>query len=203
MHPDSPTKTLQRWRLLVTHGGALVVMGMVLGGSLCFAGPELKPSLEYEVKGAFLVKFGMFVEWPTRQPESPAPQAFLIGILGADPFGADFEQAVAGRTVRGLPVRLKRAGQASELQDCQIVYLHPADEQGMIDALKTFAGQSILTVSDVPDFTTQGGMIGFIKQDGKVRFEINVAATERSRLKLSSKLLQIAHQVKGTTGKGK
>ncbi len=34
-------------------------------------------------------------------------------------------------------------------------------------------------------------MINFFKEDGKVRFEFNLAAAERAKLKLSAKLLQV------------
>jgi hypothetical protein len=51
-------------------------------------------------------------------------------------------------------------------------------------------------VSDIPGFCQGGGMIDFELLDQKVRFEINPEATERARLKVSSKLLSVAKIVR-------
>ena len=44
---------------------------------------------------------------------------------------------------------------------------------------------------DVPDFAARGGMIGLIKQDERIRFEINLSAVRHAQLRLSSKLLRL------------
>jgi hypothetical protein len=59
---------------------------------------------------------------------------------------------------------------------------------------------SVLTVSDTDGFLDAGGMIQFLIENGHVRFAINVDATSRAKLKLSSKLLSLA-RVAGGNGK--
>ena len=49
-----------------------------------------------------------------------------------------------------------------------------------------------MTVGNAPGFTRQGGIINFIMQDNRVRFEINPEAADRAGLRISSKLLQLA-----------
>ena len=53
----------------------------------------------------------------------------------------------------------------------------------------------VLTVSDVPEFCERGGIIGLVKKDDKVRFEVNRAAADRAQLVLSSELLKVATKV--------
>lgn len=158
---------------------------------------ESSVSLEYEVKGAFLVKFGMFVEWPTNAVNAAKSGTFLIGILGEDPFGTRFDEAVKKETVRGKSVQLKRAKDLAELAECQIVFICASESSRMPELLQALLGQKILTVADEPGFAGRGGMIGFIKEAGKIRFEINPVAAEKSGLKLSSKLLQVGRRVAG------
>jgi hypothetical protein len=43
-------------------------------------------------------------------------------------------------------------------------------------------------------------MIGFLVVDNKVRFEINLEAAERAKLKISSRLLLLAKTVVGNHG---
>lgn len=155
------------------------------------------PSLEYRVKGAFLVKFGLFVEWPEAKWKSDSAAPFTIGILGEDPFGSSFDEAVKKEKVGGRPVVVKRAETAEELHECQIVFVGSSEMERMSVALSQLSTSSILTVGDSPGFARAGGMIGFIKEDGKVRFEINKAVAEKAGLKPSSKLLQVSKIVAG------
>ncbi len=54
---------------------------------------------------------------------------------------------------------------------------------------------SVLTVADTKGFLESGGIINFLMEDKKVRFEINVTAAKKSKLKISSKLLRLAKRV--------
>jgi hypothetical protein len=49
-----------------------------------------------------------------------------------------------------------------------------------------------LTVGDTDRFVETGGMINFVKEGKKIRFEINEAAAKRAGLRVSSKLLSLA-----------
>jgi hypothetical protein len=54
----------------------------------------------------------------------------------------------------------------------------------------------VLTVSDMPDFSRRGGMIQFVLEGSKVRFEINLASAEAARLTVSAELLKVAAAVR-------
>ncbi|TAK99303.1 MAG: YfiR family protein [Verrucomicrobia bacterium] len=152
------------------------------------------PALEYKVKGAFLVKFGSFVEWPTLPGDAPQNE-FTIGILGADPFGPDLDDAVKSERVKGLPVRMRRAQDLAGLAGCQVVFVSRSETARWPKLLQALAGKPILTVGEDAGFAEQGGMINLYKENGRVRFEINPAAAERSGLKLSAKLLQLGRLI--------
>jgi hypothetical protein len=153
------------------------------------------PALEDQVKAAFLVKFGMFIEWPGEETNrNPLP--FVIGVLGPDPFGEFFENAIKRESIRGRPVQLRRGADAAAMGDCQIVFLAATDGDRVRDWLAQLADKPVLTVSDQPNFARGAGMIGFIKEAGKMRFEINTQATECAGLRVSSKLLHVGKVIK-------
>ena len=52
-----------------------------------------------------------------------------------------------------------------------------------------------MTVADTSGFLDAGGMIQFFSENDRVRFAINVDATGRAKLKMSSKLLSLARVV--------
>jgi hypothetical protein len=63
----------------------------------------------------------------------------------------------------------------------------------------------ILTVGETSDFLSDGGMIRFHLEEDKIRFDINLAAAESARLKISSRLLLLATSVSrsGVTDRGR
>lgn len=50
----------------------------------------------------------------------------------------------------------------------------------------------MLTVSETDHFLEAGGIINFVHEDGRVRFEINEPAAQRAGLKISPQLLALA-----------
>lgn len=143
------------------------------------------------MKGAFLTKFAMFVEWPGK-PAPGGQQPIVIGILGDDPFGPQFEEALAKESINGRPFALKRFKDPQEAGGCQILFIGASEGPRLAEILAATRHQPILTVGDQERFAHRGGMINFVKQNGKVRFEVNTAAVTAGGLKVSAKFLQVA-----------
>ncbi|HEX9391944.1 MAG TPA: YfiR family protein [Usitatibacteraceae bacterium] len=146
-------------------------------------------SLEYAIKGAYLFKFGDFVEWPETvfaQPNAP----FVIGILGEDPFGPNLDQSLRNRSVQGRPIVIKRYERVEEARSAQILYLGQGLQERKEAVLAELRKTNTLTVSD--KYRQAGAMINFVLEENKVRFEIDAAAAQQAGLKISSKLLSLA-----------
>jgi hypothetical protein len=155
---------------------------------------------EYQVKAAYLFNFLKFVEWPESAfPDPLAP--IVIGIVGDDPFGEALPQVVIGKTAQGrdLVIRKYRAGE--DLRASHILFISASEKRRLPQLLASLHGSNVLTVADFEGFLEEGGMIQLFSEDNRVRFAINVDAAVRAKLKLSSKLLTLAH-VAGSTGKG-
>jgi hypothetical protein len=54
----------------------------------------------------------------------------------------------------------------------------------------------VLTVGESDEFARRGGMINFVLEQDKVRFEINVSRVEQGGLKLSAQLQKLASAVR-------
>ena len=54
-------------------------------------------------------------------------------------------------------------------------------------------------VADIPEFIRRGGMIGFEMEERRVRFSVNLNATDRAGMKVSSDMLKLAIRVRGGT----
>ncbi len=145
-------------------------------------------SSEYLIKAGFIYNFAKFVDWPATafaQPDSP----IVIGILGTDPFGNLIDRIVENKKIgaRGFVVkRLKWGTDFKELKECKILFVSASD-------------LPILTVGETPGFAERGGVIRFVLEDNRVRFEINVEAAHQADLTISSRLLTLARIIQQAT----
>jgi hypothetical protein len=169
---------------------ALVLMLMAVAGSTGRLSAQV--ANEYEVKAAFLYKFASFVEWPAESAQG----LMCIAVLGQDPFGAALDQVVRGKSINGRAFSIQRFKSGQDATGCPIVFIGASEKSRVRSILDRLQGLGILTVSEIPGFCRDGGMIGFELLEQKVRFEINPEAAERARLKLSSKLLSVAKIVR-------
>lgn len=165
----------------------------LVAASLASASPgEAVP--ERKVQAVFLLNFARFVQWP---PQAfPAPDTPLcIGVLGDDPFGALLDSAVAGETIHGRSVVVRRGDTAASLLNCHIVFMSASQSAQQVQDVAALASRPILTVGDLPGFTQRGGAVLLYRENGRERFEISRSAVERVGLKFSPQLLRLARIV--------
>ena len=146
--------------------------------------------MEYRVKAAFLLNFTKFVEWPAA--ELPDSNTFGICILGDDPFGSALDRITEGETVNGRKLAVLRTPPNSP-KACQVVFVSKS-EKDYPQALAGFS-RGVLTVGEGDSFLRGGGMIAFVIDNRRVRFDIDLTAAVKGGLKISSKLLSVARSV--------
>lgn len=159
-----------------------------------------KPT-DFQVKAAYLYNFGRFVEWPGKATAAHG-DAFTICVLGRDPFGPILDAALAGGTIAGKGVVAKRISSPEESGNCQILFLSLTEDSRLSKIIETVDKNAVLTVSDMPQFVERGGMIQFVLEGNRVRFEVNLTATQRAGLTPSSELLKVATAVRRGSSRG-
>jgi hypothetical protein len=153
-----------------------------------------KPN-EYQVKAVYLYNFGRFVEWPARAA-SAKDDSFAICVLGQDPFGAALDSALAGESIDGKSVVAKRISTPQDALTCRILFISSSEDVRLKDDLIALGKTGVLTVSDMPHFSQRGGMIQFVSEGNRIRFEVNLTIAQDAGLTLSSELLKVAIAVK-------
>ena len=177
---------------------ALLVVWAIAGGLLA-AQAQTQALTEYEAKAGFLYHFGGFVDWPAKAFTSTG-NAFIIGVLGADPFGDVLDEVMQGKIIHEKPVMVKRFVRVEDAVFSHLLFVSSSEASRLPSILEALDGASILTVSELDRFAERGGMVALNTVGQKVRFDINVNAAKRARLKLSSQLLKLARIVHGTPG---
>ena len=180
------------WHLPSALAIVLLACAMVSPSSL--EGQRAKPT-EYEVKATYLFNFSRFVEWPAQGVQAQS-DSFAICVLGENPFGPALNATVARETIAGKGVVARQIPAPQDAVNCHVLFISSSEEKRVKEILASLGTASVLTVSDLPKFTQRGGMVQFVLEDNKVRFEVNSATAERAGLRLSSELLKVAVNVR-------
>lgn len=167
-----------------TATGVLTVLAAVL---LLRAGALVAGELPSKVQAAYLFNFTKFIEWPN------AESALTVCVAGADLLG-ELLNDLAHRPSAGRAIRVL-TGRPEDPTACHILYLGQREPR-RAELLRQSRGQPVFTVSDAPDFLAEGGIAEFYLDDkGRLRVAIAAAAARAAGLKISGKLLEIAHVV--------
>ena len=184
------------WRRIWSPSKPLAIA--LAAGAILFAtadaarADEVAP-LEYQVKAAFLLNFTKFVVWPDTafaQQNSP----LSICLLGEDPFGGSLDAMVKGESVHGHELAIQRIRRAPEARTCQVLFI-PKSERDVARVLDE-SGPGVLTVGEGDAFLRQGGIIAFIIDNRRVRFDINQRAATNAMLTISARLMMVARSVR-------
>lgn len=190
--PAAILKIARAWR---QRGFAFcLLVAMLLGVSSPSVPGESAVLREYEIKAAYLYNFIKYIEWPP-PGLPPGLDTITIGVLGENPFGPTLA-TLNGKMAKDRKLVVKENLSPAELDSCQILFVSPSVKEQMPEILNQLRGKSILTVSETEGFAQQGGIINFIAEKNKVRFEINTEAAKRTGFTISSELLKLAKVVK-------
>lgn len=150
---------------------------------------------EDELKAAFLYNFASYVQWPESAfPDSREPLVF--GILGSEVLADDLDRMVAGRSIDGRPIDVRRVRAVDELEPLHVLFVDDAvaDEAGGI--LSAALAGGVLTVTEsLP--RPAASVINFEVLQDRVRFDVSLPMAEEAGLAISSRLLQVAIRVIG------
>jgi hypothetical protein len=183
--------------------------------------------MEYEVKAAFIYNFMKFIHWPESKELSSNSvsknEPIRIVISGDNLFKNAF-QMIADKNIQGRPIQIveiesferfrqsysskKEALNAyaqtylSDLQQYHMLFICNSEKDSVEDLLSLSAGKSVVTISDIEKFAQKTGMIGFVMEKQKVRFEVNLEAAQKENIQISSQLLGLARRVYKKEDKG-
>jgi hypothetical protein len=157
------------------------------------AAAQSEPLSEYQVKAAFLFNFAKFIEWPSSNWADG--NALVLCVVGDDPFGADLIRVVAGQSVRGQMILIRKNRFGEDLRGCHILFISDSEKAHVGQILAGLQGHPVLTVSDIDGFAQAGGVMQFVTEQSRVRFLVNLEAASQAKLRINSKLLALARVI--------
>ncbi|APV48825.1 hypothetical protein BWI17_03510 [Betaproteobacteria bacterium GR16-43] len=172
----------------------VAALALVLATACVPARAQDGPITEESIKAAFLYKFPGFVDWPSPALER-SDEPVVIGVYGSDDVGAELLSLSATRK-GGRPLVVKSVRNTEGLKDTHVLFIGAKERSRAPEMIRAAQHAGVLTVTDWDGALRMGSVINFVTTpDGRVRFEISLEPAEKSRLRLSSRLLAVAQQV--------
>lgn len=156
-------------------------------------GPAVAETGEYQVKAAMIYNMIRFMDWPEEALPASTPQ-FVVCVVGKGGLGSAVD-ALQGKQVKGKTVFVRPIPLSGGISGCQVLILSDQDKSSTASLLERTRSSMVLTVADSAGFARLGGTVGFVLQNGKVRFEINQTSAQRHRIRVSAQLLKLAQIV--------
>lgn len=144
----------------------------------------------------FLMNFGRFIDWPANA--FPAPDSELrVCVVGENQLGNSLNQIVNGKKAgdRTMAVSVLPGGDTAGARSCHIVFVSASETAGAAQITSALQGSSALTVSEIPDFPNQGGMITLTGERGDaVAIRMNRGLIEGAGLNVREQLMRAIQQ---------
>ena len=173
-------------------GWKILAAGLALLGWLAGLCPAQEVGSEYQVKAAQIYSFTKFIDWPAKKFAS-ATSPFIIGVYGSDEITDFLRESFQSRRIKDRPVEIRHLTNKAELVGCHLVFVSRSLRERLSSILYEMRHENILSVGETDNFLKSGGVINFVNVGGDIRFQLNLDAANRERLKVSSKLLPISY----------
>ena len=148
-------------------------------------------AMEAELKAAIMSNMLLFVEWPNRHalPE----EQLTICFHEASPVASALLR-LSGKQIKGRNLNVAQLA-STRIADCQALYISPANGPIVSQLVASAGSNPVLLIGDSTSYLRQGIMLNLALDETHVVFDIDLRATHRAGLQISSKALRLARQV--------
>jgi hypothetical protein len=144
------------------------------------------------LKAAFVLNFIKFTEWRDAGAGTP----ISVCVPADETIGDVIAQTIRGQWVNGRRIHVQRLALGDPVRDCHVLFVTEREPRRLAAVLEATRNAPILIVSDVERSASHGAGIELYEEDGRLRFAINIDSVERSHIKVSSRLLDLAKIVR-------
>jgi hypothetical protein len=146
---------------------------------------------EIDVKAVFLFNFAKYVDWPLAPAGSSATIRMCVPANPA--FLSTLQSAVRDEVVNGRPLSAVGPDGLDAAKECDIIYVGEAATPDAAAWITAVRGRHTLTVGDGK--LVDGLVIAFVRDQNRVRFDIDRGTAVKQGLVISSRLLGLARRV--------
>ena len=145
-----------------------------------------------QVKAGFIYNFTRYVEFPPRAEADVTH--FHVCTAGQDGVIDQLEIAVHGKVVDNQSIVVVRLGDSVNVGGCEVLYIGniPGNYEQRLAA--AVAGLPVLTVASRRGFLAGAGILTFVLEQNRVRFDIDLDLAQKVNIHFDSRLLALARR---------
>jgi len=148
-------------------------------------------------KAAFIYNFVKFTDWPDKTLTHNERKLALC-TLGKDLLISDLK-LLGGKTIKKQRVDIQEIRNLKQTTNCNILYIAQSEKHHYRKFLAETTNKPILTISEINDFSSTGGIVELYQEKGRTRFIINLELARNAGLSISSRLLILARVIDSET----
>jgi hypothetical protein len=152
---------------------------------------------ERAVRAAYVYNLLQYIDWPDQKSD------LVIGFEGDPATGNVLLALLNGRSSNAHRIRVVLFPSLQDLGICNILYLGDGSAGDVSRTLDSLRGKTILTVGESEAFARDGGMVALVNTGDHIRIEINLDATQRAGMRISSHVLNLATIVRSAQNGGR
>jgi len=147
---------------------------------------------EDDLRAAQVLGFARFSEWAVTR-EGP----IIIAVAGRPALAEALERVSAGKMVNGRPIQIRQVRQPAQAAGAHILYFGRTSGLRLSEAIQEARAPDIkwpiLTIEEEDRFLASGGAVHLFEEDGRMSFEVSLAALQAVNVSISSKLLRLGY----------
>lgn len=148
-----------------------------------------EPAKYGELEAAYIYNFTKFTSWP--QTHGNRKNRLELCVYGQDDITEKL-RSLNGKKAQDKSIHITHSFTEESLDRCHALYVSPSQRKRYEYILGILADRPVLTIGNDSRFLDAGGIISLIRQEDRLRFEIDLDALQKSRIIISSKLLALA-----------
>jgi hypothetical protein len=154
--------------------------------------PVFADEFKSKAKAVMVYKFFQYVTWPDSQYLSASKEAGFC-YHGKNTF-LPILNYIKNKKKSGPQFSIKEISSFDSIDDCHLLFVSELDDPTLNYLRRN--PLPILTVSDQMSFFENGGMISLYFEEDRLQLEVNKSRLSEAGLKISSKLLRIAKNIR-------
>lgn len=148
------------------------------------------------LKAALIFRSSTFVTWP-KDTFNGQDTPLLIGVLGNESIRNTLADVTTDVTIVGHPIEVINVTLEDDWSLLHIIFVDSSMTEAFLKIDKdAHIDTPLLTLGDSTKFAESGGIMQIFIDNNKPRIRVNIDAAERKKLKINSRLLELADVVR-------
>lgn len=169
------------------------LLAAILWAAASRAADIAQADVEAKIKASYIYKLASYIDWPSSDAGAP----FTIGIIDADSVAEELKKLSAAYPLKSRPVQVRQLTAGAALSGLQLLYIGQRSARNARNLFDSIATLPVLTMTESAGALAAGSIINLVLVDERIRFEVSLPHAEARRLKISSRLLDVAYRIEG------